>query len=314
MGSPGLKGSFEAYLSDVLRDMPVDENDTDAPPSGGCDQLDKNATEARNGAAVEENVAAELDVPIVGMNKVVLPPPSSFTPPSVSLAQEDSQDSILDIEGFGDDEDEVSLMDWSAQQDGKVPPSSFQAAGDSAPKQPGNICEGDVQKDRQDNENVWRSQVHPDDPFLSLIPCEIPRLASVLQQCQHNHLEAYKRSGLPISGAIHIQLCFHVYNSCIIGDSYMCVDALGRWFEDGVGHEVWRSIHAHHPDVLGPALVPRATIHIPRDGSKMRHRKHQPSKVAGNLLLSCRRHIKASKTRQQEAARAKALRDSLWYV
>jgi hypothetical protein len=203
VGSPGLKESFEAHLSDVLNDMPVDENDTNAPLSGVCDQVDQNATEARNGAAVEENVAAELDVPIVGMNKVVLPPPSSFAQPIVSLAQEDSQDSILDIEGFGDDEDEVYLMDWSAQQDGKVPPS-FQAACDSAPKQPGGFCEGDALKDEHVKEDVWRSQVHPDDPFLSLIPCEIPRLASVLQQCQHNHLEAYQRSGLPISGAIRI--------------------------------------------------------------------------------------------------------------
>jgi hypothetical protein len=32
----------------------------------------------------------------------------------------------------------LSLMDWSAQQDGEVPPS-FQAACDSARKQPGGI-------------------------------------------------------------------------------------------------------------------------------------------------------------------------------
>jgi hypothetical protein len=159
-----------------------------------------------------------------------------------------------------------------------------------APKQPGGITEGDALKDRHENEDTWRSQVHPDDPFLSLIPCEIPRLASVLQQCQHNHLEAYKRSGLPIS------------------------DDLARWFEGGVGHDVWKSIHAHHPHVLGPALVPRATIHIPSDGSKMRHRKRQPSEVAGYSFLSSRRHIKASKARQQQAAKAKTLRDSAWYV
>jgi hypothetical protein len=94
----------------------------------------------------------------------------------------------------------------------------------------------------------------------------------------------------------------------------MCVDALARWFEDGVGHEVWKSIHAHHPHVLGPTLVPRSMFHIPSDALKMRHRKHQPSKVAGALVLSSRRHIKASKTRQQEAARAKTLRDSVWYA
>ena len=151
MGSPGLKESFEAHLSDVLNDMPVDENDNDnnAPLSGGCNQVDKKATEA-NYTAVKENGAAELNVPIVGMDKVAPPPsPSSFAPPSVSLVQEDSQNSIIDIEGFGDDEDEVSLMDWSAQQDGKVPPSS-QAACDSAPEQRGGIIEGDALKDRHE--------------------------------------------------------------------------------------------------------------------------------------------------------------------
>ena len=206
MGSPGLKESFEAHLSDVLNDISVDNNDTNALPSGDCNQVDKNATEA-NGTAVEENVAAELNVSIVGMDKVVPPPSSSFAPPSDALAQEDSQDSILDIEGITDDEDELSLIDWSAQQDAKVPPSSFQAACDSAPKQPSGVCEGDAQKDTPDNKDTWRSQVHPDDPFLSLIPCEIPRLASLLQQCEQNHLEAYKRLGLRVSGAIRSQLC-----------------------------------------------------------------------------------------------------------
>lgn len=125
MGSPGFsKESFEAHLSDVLNDIPANKDNSNAPISEVCNQVDQNATEA-NGTAVEGNGAAELNVRIVGMDKVVPPPPSSsFAPTSVSLAQEDSQDSTLDIEGFGDEEDEVSLMDWSGQQDGKVPPSS----------------------------------------------------------------------------------------------------------------------------------------------------------------------------------------------
>jgi hypothetical protein len=115
VGSPGLKESFEAHLSDVLNDVPADKDDTDVPTNQVCDQVDKNATDG-NGTTVEEHVASdasELDVQIVGADKVLPPPPLSLAPSSVALAVEDSQDSILDIEGFTDDE-EVSLMGWNA--------------------------------------------------------------------------------------------------------------------------------------------------------------------------------------------------------
>ena len=115
MGSPGLKESFEAHLSDVLNDIPVDKEDTRAPINKVCDPVDKDATEV-NGTLVEGNTAsgaAEVDVPIDGADKVV-PPSSSLVPSSVALAREDLQDSILDIERFTDDE-ELSLMGWNAE-------------------------------------------------------------------------------------------------------------------------------------------------------------------------------------------------------
>ena len=118
VGSPGLKESFEAHLSDVLNDIPADKNDSNLPITEVCDPVDKGATEV-NGTQVEEHVAscpAELGVPIVGEDKIV--PASSFlAPSSVALAQEESQDSILDIEGVPDDE-EVSLMGWNAEDAG----------------------------------------------------------------------------------------------------------------------------------------------------------------------------------------------------
>ena len=77
---------------------------------------------------------------------------------------------------------------------------SFQADCDTAPKHLSATSQVDAQKDIPVIKDVWSSLVHPDDPFLWLIPCEIPPLSSVLQHCQHNHLEAYKRLGLSVSG------------------------------------------------------------------------------------------------------------------
>ena len=105
MGSPGLKESFQAHLSDVLNDIPADKDDSNRPITEVCDQADKDATEA-NGTPVEGNIA--FGVPIVGEDKIVPP----LSPSSVTLAVEDSQDSILDIEGATDDE-EVSLIGWN---------------------------------------------------------------------------------------------------------------------------------------------------------------------------------------------------------
>jgi hypothetical protein len=111
VGSSGLKESFEAHLSDVLNDVPADKDDYNRPITELCDQDDKNIRGAK-GTAVEKHVAsdtAELDVSP--------PPSSSLAPSSVKLAVEDSQDSILDIEGATDDE-EVSLMGWNADNAG----------------------------------------------------------------------------------------------------------------------------------------------------------------------------------------------------
>ena len=196
MGSPCLKESLETHLSDVLNDS------TEASAAKDRSASEMIAAEVSfdvedRGPNRDTNTSI-LDLPVV-TTETGAPSMTGLPQTNVPMPPEDSQDSILDIEGFGDDEDEVSLMVWSTQQEGQVPPSS-QAACDSAPKQPGGIIEGDALKDRHEKEDTWRSQVHPDDPFLSLIPCEIPRLASVLQQCQQNHLEAYKRLGLSVSG------------------------------------------------------------------------------------------------------------------
>ena len=213
MGSPCLKESLETHLSDVLNDSTEVSAARDSSASEKI--VAEVSFDVEDRGPNRDTNTSTLDLPVVTTENAD-PSMTGLPQTNVPVPPEGSQDSILDIEGFGDDEDEVSLMDWSAQQDVKVPPSS-QAACDSAPKQPGGIIEGDALKDRHDNKDAWRSNVHPDDPFLSLIPCEIPRLASVLQQCQHNHLEAYKCSGLPISGAIRIKFCLHVSNTSIIG-------------------------------------------------------------------------------------------------
>jgi hypothetical protein len=199
VGSPGLKESFETHLSDVLNGIPTDKDDTDAPISEVCDPVHKVATVAEITSDIEDRDPDRDTNTSTPDGSVQKGAPSMTGLPDVVVPREDSQDSILDIEGFGDEVDEVTLMDWTAQQGGNVPPLS-QASYDSAPKQPSLACEGGAQKDTPGDKDLWRSLVHPDDPFLSLIPCNVLPLAAVLQQCQHNHLEAYKRLGLPISG------------------------------------------------------------------------------------------------------------------
>ena len=170
MGSPCLKESRETHLSDVLNDSTEVSVVKDRSTSEKI--LVQIPTDVEDRAQGRDTNTSISGVPVLTPEKGT-PSMTSLPRADVLVPPEGSQDSILDIEGFGDEEDEVSLMDWSAQQDGKVPPS-FQAA-----------WAGDAQKDAPDNKDTWRSLVHPDDPFLSLIPCEIPRLASVLQQCHY---------------------------------------------------------------------------------------------------------------------------------
>jgi hypothetical protein len=201
VGSPGLKESFEAHLSDVLNDIPADHSN--APLHEVCDQADRDATEA-NGTAVEEHVAsgaAELGVPKVGGDKVVPPPPTSFLiPSSVGLAQEDSQDSILDIEGATDDE-EVSLLGWNADVAGGAENGNSAVKISIAAASLKNYDESDHSTRQQDYDESWRSLVHRDDPFLCLVPCEIAHVAVALQDHQYNHLETYRQLGFRVSGA-----------------------------------------------------------------------------------------------------------------
>ena len=198
VGSPGLKESFEAHLSDVLNDIPANKNDSNRPITEVCDQVGKDATEAK-GTAVEKHVAsdtAELDVSP--------PPSSSLAPSSVKLAVEDSQDSILDIEGATDDE-EVSLMGWNADNAGGGENKSKN--GNSAAKisiaavSPKHNNTINNLMRQQDCGGSWRSLVHRDDPFLCLVPCEIAHVAAVLQGHQYNHLETYRHLGFYVSGS-----------------------------------------------------------------------------------------------------------------
>ena len=188
-----MKESFEAHLSDVLNDVPADKDDSSAPNPEVCDPTVKDATEAK-GTAVEEDVtsdAAELDAP----------PSSSLSPSSVTLAVEDSQDSILDIEGATDDE-EVSLMGWNADNAGGGAKNGNSAVKISiaavSPKH--NKDSGNSTK-QQDCGESWRSLVHRDDPFLCLVPCEIAHVAAALQEHQYNHLGTYRHLGFYVSGS-----------------------------------------------------------------------------------------------------------------
>jgi len=182
VGSPGLKESFEAHLSDVLNDVPADKDDTDVPTNQVCDQVDKDATDG-NGTTVEEHVAsdaAELDVP----------PLSTLASSGVALVREDSQDSILDIEGCSD---EVSLIEWGIQENNAQPL-----------KESSTLCEAVETTAAEEVPGCpfrWRSMVHEDDPFLSLISCEIPRVVACLEKTSFDHLQAYQQLGFLITGA-----------------------------------------------------------------------------------------------------------------
>jgi hypothetical protein len=111
VGSPGLKASLEAYLGDVLSDFPVDKNHSDAPNYAPCNQVGKDAKgpNVKGGEEEKVRIACCGDAPDVPLS-------SSLASPLVSFANEDSQDSILDIDGVVHD-DEVSLMEWNADDD-----------------------------------------------------------------------------------------------------------------------------------------------------------------------------------------------------
>ena len=131
--------------------------------------------------------------------------------------------------------------------------------------------------------------MHPDDPFLCLVPCEVARVASALQAHQHNHLETYRHLGFRLS------------------------DALVRWFESGVGHRVWSTVRREHPHALDPTLLPRRREKLPKAAGRKRGRSTCP--VRPTLTDGGRPgHIKASKSRQRQAAMGKALKDAVWYV
>ncbi|KAI8114650.1 hypothetical protein M9434_002770 [Picochlorum sp. BPE23] len=278
VGSPGLKESFETHLSDVLNDIPADKGDSIAPTAEVYDPADKDARGA-NGTAVEKHVAsdtAELDVP-----------PSS-PPSSVTLAVQDSQDSILDIEGATDDE-EVSLMGWNADNAGGGAKNGNSAAKifitAVSPKHNNSI--NNLMK-QQDCGGSWRSLVHRDDPFLRLVPCEIAHVAAALQEHQYNHLETYRHLGFYVS------------------------DALAVWFESGDGHQVWRTVHSEHAHVLQPTLTPRRRDNASNATKRKRARSTGPAKPI--WTKGSHSQIKASKARQRQAAQTKATKDSMWYV
>ena len=112
----------------------------------------------------------------------------------------DSQDSILDIEGVTDDE-EVSLMGWNAEDAGGPENGNSTAKVSIAAVSPKHNKDSGHSTKQQDCDGSWRSLVHRDDPFLCLVPCEIARVAAALQDHQFNHLDTYRHLGFCVSGA-----------------------------------------------------------------------------------------------------------------
>lgn len=93
-----------------------------------------------------------------------------------------------------------------------------------------------------------------------------------------------------------------------------CADDLKGWFETGVGHTVWSTVHAHYPQVLDPTLVARERVRNAKGASTERSELEWHSKRGVNSLSLSRVHIKASKARQRQASLTKSLRDSVLYV
>ena len=184
VGSPGLRESLEARIGDVLNEVPVDKTDAIVPDYTVCNLAGKGT------------VVGDKDVPLS----------SSVDPASVSLADAYSQDSILDIEGVVHD-DGMSLVEWIADDTG----GGGEPGGGNSSAQETPIPHVEVPKHHEDDSvsaslqgdcksGLWRPLVHPDDPFLCLVPCEVARVASALQAHQHNHLETYRHLGFRLSG------------------------------------------------------------------------------------------------------------------
>ena len=95
---------------------------------------------------------------------------------------------------------------------------------------------------------------------------------------------------------------------------YCCADDLEGWFETGIGHTVWSTVHTQYPQVLDPSLVARQRVRSTKSRSTERNGLEWLSKMRVNSPRLPRAHIKASKSRQRQAALTKSLRDSVLYV
>ena len=192
VGSPGLKASLEAQLGDVLNEFAVEKDNKEPIVKGG----EEGKVRACCGDA--------LDVPSS----------SSLASPLVSFANEDSQDSILDIDGVVHDE-EVSLMEWNADDEH----DAGEPGGHSCVENPVVSVEAPKPHEGIDDSTTvpgisgsWRLLVHRDDPFLSLVPSEVARVASALRDHAHDHLEAYRHLGFSLSGA-HSLIEFWIHDT-----------------------------------------------------------------------------------------------------
>ena len=207
VGSPCLKESLEAHLSDVLHGMPDnpgEKGDTNA-------QNNKNGTGSNEGMVVSNpmksvSISDDLCGLVAGKHRVPSCLPTADVPMVQHESQQDSQDSILDIEGVSDDEDEdveVTLKEWKTEgmdaSDTDTPESEIPFAAEN----PTHHKDDRVLMMDQNHSDSWRSFIHRDDPFLSLIPSEIPRVAFTLQEHHLDHAEAYKRLGFRVSGGFY---------------------------------------------------------------------------------------------------------------
>ena len=80
-------------------------------------------------------------------------------------------------------------------------------------------------------------------------------------------------------------------------------DALVGWFESGVGHQVWRTVHSEHVHVFQPMLTPRK--HENMSNATKRKRAQSTGPVKPTWKNGSHSHIKASKARQLKAAEKK---------
>ena len=204
VGSPCLKESLEAHLSDVVHGIPDNPGDKDNTNA----QNIKDGKESNEGMVVSNpmnsvSVPDDLGVLVGGKHKV----PSCLPTADVGMVQhesrQDSQDSILDIEGVTDDDDdaEITLMEWNTE--GVDASDTPESETTFAAENPTHHKDDQVLMMNQNHLDSWRSLIHRDDPFLSLIPSEIPRVAFTLQEHHLDHAETYKRLGFRVSGGFY---------------------------------------------------------------------------------------------------------------